>query len=478
LANNSILINYQSKMAGLITWLCVLTSPIWLIAPAFFLTIAALAMANALLFQHDQIKLLLQMLTLPGIGCILTGAAFVGAASAVSLIASDKRLVATDLGLRLPMFLALSRGFKNNIPWKKIQSMTVQGNLEDAYDKLNLQIFTSESKTYKLKLGAMSPQEAEKLLLAAEMWLPESAKTPLLQSLQQKFSVLALPGRERSHRHLLSDELDSRFTAAAFIPLEPGQVLDSGRLEVVRQIAFGGLSAVYLVQEDKHQICILKESVIPSQSKDQLKQKAFELFRREVELLKRLDHAKIVKVVRAFRDGEREYLLLQYIPGETLRQMVRENGARPQSEVISWATSLTETLSYLHSMDPPILHRDLTPENIIIAGDNLPVIIDFGVANELISNATATLVGKHCYIAPEQFRGQALPQSDIYSLGGTLHYLLTGKDPIPLSQSIPKDIDSSIGQNLSDVVADMTNMDLSARIASASDLKARLKACD
>jgi len=465
-------ITYRSKITSAFIWACVLTSPGWLVIPVF----SVFTFLWCLFPPYNTFNIYAKH-PLHLIGEIFIYCAYFGSFAAVTLFSSDKRLVASDAGLRLPIYLTLLNRCKNNIAWTNILSMQVVGDVNGSYDRLQLRIDTTNGHVYKLKLGAMATQDVEKLLLAAEIWLPEGAKTPLLQSLQDKFAVLALPGRERSHRQLVADELDSRFTSAAFIPLEPGQTLDGGRLVVVRQIAFGGLSAVYLVQEDNQGLFVLKESVIPNQSKDELRQKAYELFRREVELLKRLEHPNIVKVARAFRENEREYLLLQYVPGESLRQMVRENGPRPQSEMLTWAISLSETLAYLHGMEPAILHRDLTPENIIVAGNNVPVIIDFGVANELISNATATLVGKHCYIAPEQFRGQALPQSDIYSLGGTLHFLLTGHDPVPLSQSIPHQVDATISEGLSKVVADMTNLDLSQRIATTSELLERLKQC-
>lgn len=478
MANENIVIQYKSKPATAITWLCVATSPAWLIVPLVYVTFVVLASIYSLVFSPSDVASFFRLLPqyfLPVLGQILVGAAYVASLAAISIVASDRKLIATENGLRVPAFLSLTNGMKTNIAWSKIQSMVVNGNIDDDYDKLKLQISTTDHKAYTLGLGCMTPQDVEKLLLASEMWLPETARTPLLESLQQKFATLALPGRERSHRNMLADEIDSRFTSAAFIPLEPGQVLDEGRLTVIRQIAFGGLSAVYLVQEDKHGLYVLKESVIPDQTKSELKQKAFEMFRREVELLKRLDNPNIVKVVRAFRDNEREYLLLEFIAGKSLRQLVREDGARPETEVIRWALSLAETLAYLHKMEPPILHRDLTPENIIVPGDGAPKIIDFGVANELISNATATLVGKHCYISPEQFRGQACPQSDIYSLGGTLHYLLTATEPLPLSQSKPIDIDATISTALSKIVSDMTALDLDERIASADELLMRLQ---
>ena len=92
-------------------------------------------------------------------------------------------------------------------------------------------------------------------------------------------------------------------------------------------------------------------------------------------------------------------------------------------------------MQYLHGQNPPIIHRDVTPDNLVLDRTGSIKLIDFGAANEFIATATGTLVGKQSYIAPEQFRGHATPQSDIYALGCTLYYLATGADPEALSQS-------------------------------------------
>jgi serine/threonine-protein kinase len=106
------------------------------------------------------------------------------------------------------------------------------------------------------------------------------------------------------------------------------------------------------------------------------------------------------------------------------------------------------------------------------------VLIDFGAANEFIGNATGTLVGKQSFIAPEQFRGKACPQSDIYAFGCTLHFLLTGKESIALSTSHPKSIVNTLSEEVDALVSSMTELDLHKRLVSAEAVLERLSASD
>src|SRR5262249_22800632 len=163
--------------------------------------------------------------------------------------------------------------------------------------------------------------------------------------------------------------------------------------------------------------------------------KAHELFNREAQLLSKLNHPQIVKVLDHFVENGRSYQLLEYLNGQDLRQHVRQNGVRREDEVLAWGIQMAEILKYLHEQDPPIVHRDVTPDNFVLRQDGSIVLIDFGAANEFVGNATGTLVGKQAFISPEQFRGKSVTASDIYALGGTLHFLLTGEDPEALSTS-------------------------------------------
>jgi serine/threonine-protein kinase len=250
--------------------------------------------------------------------------------------------------------------------------------------------------------------------------------------------------------------------------LEPDAVLQGGKIKIVRQLFFGGLSAIYLCQQEKKDLVVLKESVVPADSNDDLKLKAEELFAREAKFLMKLDHPNIVKVLDHFVEQGRNYLLLEHINGLDLRQFVIKNGAQPEYRVIEWALKLAEILQYLHAQSPAILHRDLTPDNIVLEENQFVKVIDFGAANEFIGTATGTLIGKQSYLPMEQLRGKALPQSDIYALGCTLHFLLTGQDPEPLSVSRPKALRPEISTELDDFVAACTDQDYKQRPASAA----------
>jgi serine/threonine protein kinase len=108
--------------------------------------------------------------------------------------------------------------------------------------------------------------------------------------------------------------------------------------------------------------------------------------------------------------------------------------------------------------------------------DNYGVVklIDFNVAQQLEAQTTKTVVGKHSYIPPEQFRGKAVPQSDIYSLGATLSYLLTGKDPEPITQAHPRETNGAVSEELDSIIAKSTALGLSTRYQTCQELKTDL----
>jgi serine/threonine-protein kinase len=129
---------------------------------------------------------------------------------------------------------------------------------------------------------------------------------------------------------------------------------------------------------------------------------------------------------------------------------------------------------FLHHRETSILHRDLTPDNIIIGEDGQLRLIDFGAAREFLEGITGTMIGKQCYVAPEQLRGEATTQSDIFSFGCTLYFVLTGRDPKALSQSSPaKDLDCS--EEIDQLIRDCTSFEASQRPASFDEVLQRLK---
>lgn len=199
------------------------------------------------------------------------------------------------------------------------------------------------------------------------------------------------------------------------------------------------------------------------------------MFLREAQLLLKLSHPQIVQVYEHFVEDNRHYLLLDYVSGQTVKQAVKLQGPYHQLDAIDYARQMTEILIYLHSQTPPVLHRDLTPDNLIIDNQKL-TLIDFGAANEMLGTATGTMVGKQSYIAPEQFQGHATEQSDLYALGATLYFMLTGLDAQPMTQSSPQHVVPTVSSALNKLVEDLTAQDQASRPTSANELKVRLLA--
>lgn len=269
-------------------------------------------------------------------------------------------------------------------------------------------------------------------------------------------------------------ELNSRYGTTAYTPLECGESLQGDAYKVLGQIAFGGLSAIYLAEDENQQLIVLKESVLPESADQVSKEKAMEMFQREAQLLCTISHRNIAQVYDYFVEDDRHYMVLQYIDGRTIRDYIQEFGKQSEHTTIRWAIELASTLSYLHKLTPPVIHRDLTPDNLLIRKDGSITIIDFGAANNFLGTATCTVVGKSAYIPLEQFQGKARLCSDIYSFGATLFFVLTGRDPAPFSQSNPLDSGAMVSSELNNLILSCTAVKPDGRIESVDTLLERL----
>jgi tRNA A-37 threonylcarbamoyl transferase component Bud32 len=254
-------------------------------------------------------------------------------------------------------------------------------------------------------------------------------------------------------------DFQRRLSATNYVPLSMGQTLQEGRFVIDAYMASGGQSTTYLAHKFDGTAAVVKESVVPELVDESIRQKVHELFSREARLLVKCNHPRIALIQDHFAENGRDYLVMDYIPGMTLGELVRQNGPQSESQVVKWAESVTELFVYLHSLEPPILHRDVSPDNLILGESDQIFLIDFGAANDTIGDATGTVIGKQSYIAPEQFRGKAVPASDIYAFGGTLHFLLSGKDPLPLSVCHPKEENEQISQEIDDLIAACTSQE-------------------
>ena len=210
---------------------------------------------------------------------------------------------------------------------------------------------------------------------------------------------------------------------------EIGSVID-GKYEILTEIGHGGMSVVYLAM-DTH----LNKQWAVKEIKKRGKAKTDEIVVKsllaEANLMKRLDHPALPRIVDIIDNGVTIYVVMDYIEGESLDKILSEFGAQPEELVIGWAKQLCDALSYLHSQKPPIIYRDMKPANVMLKPEGNIKIIDFGIAREYKEQnlSDTTVLGTKGYAPPEQYNGQTDARSDIYALGMTMHHLLTGVDP-------------------------------------------------
>lgn len=213
--------------------------------------------------------------------------------------------------------------------------------------------------------------------------------------------------------------------------LTPGIVLQD-RYRVVGTLGKGGMGAVYEAVDLRFGSTVaLKETLVTGEDL----RRAFE---REAKLLNKLRHAALPVVFDYFAAGEGEFLVMQYIPGDDLATSLKKNGgAFPAELVLQWAEQLLEALEFLHTQEPPIIHRDIKPLNLKLTPRGEVVLLDFGLSKTSASRMTkagtsVSVLGYTPQYAPlEQINGAGTDErSDLYSLAATLYHLLTGVAPV------------------------------------------------
>src|SRR5918994_178345 len=208
------------------------------------------------------------------------------------------------------------------------------------------------------------------------------------------------------------------------------QTLLQGRYRIIRQLGQGGMGAVYEAVDERLDTTVaLKETLFA----DERLRKQFE---REARLLARVHHQALPRVSDHFSEGEGQFLIMQFIPGDDFAEKFSQRRSPfPAADVMNWADQLLDALDYLHTQEPPIIHRDIKPQNLKLTARNQIVLLDFGLAKgtPLQSRVTApgSVLGYSLNYAPlEQMQGAGTdPRSDLYSLGATLHHLSTGATP-------------------------------------------------
>jgi serine/threonine protein kinase len=228
----------------------------------------------------------------------------------------------------------------------------------------------------------------------------------------------------------------------------PADTVLQDRYRIVELIGLGGMGAVYLT-EDLHlkaKQFALKEIQYSPDADSEVQAQLREQFHREAIALANLDHPNLPKVFDYFSENGRDYLVMDYVAGPNLKEVLDEARASghhlSQSTVLEWTDQICDALEYLHGQTPPIIHRDVKPANVKLMPGNLVKLVDFGLVKffDVGDPATITLVhafGTPTYAPLEQYgggSGRTDVRSDIYSLGATLYHLLTGRAPANAQQ--------------------------------------------
>jgi len=248
--------------------------------------------------------------------------------------------------------------------------------------------------------------------------------------------------------------------------LTEGTILQ-GRYRIVRQLGQGGMGAVHeAIDERLDTVVALKETFF-------VDEKLRKQFEREARLLARLHHQALPRVSDHFNEGDGQFLVMQYIAGEDLFEMLNaRNAPFPEDEVARWGDQLCDALDYLHTQDPQIIHRDIKPQNLKLTARGQIVLLDFGLAKGSVGALTAittsaSIFGYTPNYAPlEQIQGKGTdPRSDIYALGATLYHLVTNikppdalsragavvngqPDPLPLANQVRTDVSAGLSNVL------------------------------
>lgn len=208
---------------------------------------------------------------------------------------------------------------------------------------------------------------------------------------------------------------------------QQGQIVNQ-RYRIVSLLGQGGFGAVYRAWDiPLNRPCALKENL-------DISDEAQRQFMREATLLANLSHPNLPRVTDHFiLPGQGQFLVMDFIKGEDLATMIAQRGALPAAQAVAWVCQVGEALAYLHTRQPPVIHRDVKPANIRITPDGQAMLVDFGLVKIADPGGLTALGARGVtpgYSPPEQYgRGHTDVRTDIYALGATLYTLLTGQTP-------------------------------------------------
>jgi serine/threonine protein kinase len=239
---------------------------------------------------------------------------------------------------------------------------------------------------------------------------------------------------------------------------------------ITRVLGTGGLSVVYEGADKNQNRFAIKELICNFGGTKGSVENNLRQILNEVCILQSLDHPNIVKFRSFFAEGSKLYIVMDLIEGTNLRTFVEQQGLLQEAQLLDFANQCCSILHYLHAQrQPPIIHRDFTPDNLMLADGKL-TLVDFNIAQSVTSSSSRTIMGKHCFMAPEQFCGQSNVSTDLYQLGTTLFYLATGTDPEPLTPCDVRSKRTDLSEELCAVIRRLTDRNPAQRFQSATEV--------
>jgi serine/threonine protein kinase len=406
------------------------------------------------------------------LGLSALGTAMASSLAALYVLKQPTHFEFTAIGFKAFRWIGDRKVVRMQADWSDLSSIQLVRSSDKTEANAGALAFNLKSgDSVKVSLGAIdSVEDRETVLEAIERWAPTvSRQAEVVQALQ--------PPVDHSYTELWLQALSAPPQRDRLKPLTENLVVGDDRYRVKGALGVGGQGAAYeAIDQVSEDTVVLKEFLLPIYVDMSVRKDVLESFESEARILKHLQHDQVVKLRDFFVEDHRAYLVLEHIDGQSLREKVSKDGALSQTEAIGLAEQMCSILTYLHSQQPPVVHRDFTPENLILRHDGVLKLIDFNVARQVESNATGSVVGKPAYLPPEQFRGQPVSQSDIYGMGATLHFLLTGKEPEPISPSHPAKTNTAVSAQLDKIVARATAINLKDRYQNAEELAGDLKA--
>jgi serine/threonine protein kinase len=255
--------------------------------------------------------------------------------------------------------------------------------------------------------------------------------------------------------------------------LQPETILHE-RYQILKKLGQGGMGAVYLAHD------LTLETRVAVKTNFNPQPESVAQFLQEAQLLAALHHENLPRVTDYFVIGKEQYLVMDFISGEDLRQRLDSAGRQPLDDVLTWASQLSDALAYMHQQDPPVTHRDIKPANIKLTAEGRAVLVDFGIAKaasvESLTEAGATGYTPG-YAPPEQYgQGRTGPFSDQFSFAATLYALLTGVKPVDSIQRVlgkaalipPRDLNPAVPSNINDAIIKAMALQPSMRFASVN----------